>query len=191
MNQEHHFSVKMSARLDNPGRITELRIPELLVEVGRVKTGMVCVDLGAGTGTFTLPLAGLAGQTGKVYAVDDSRELLDIIKGKHSPDNVDLIQADFTATGLDAAIADFCLAAFVMHETKAPEKLMAEAFRLLKPGGRLLVVEWRAEFDSPGPPQSIRLGPGRLAGMFRNTGFGEFNFLNWSQKHYYATALKR
>ncbi|MGI2336583.1 MAG: class I SAM-dependent methyltransferase [Dehalogenimonas sp.] len=190
MNQEHHFSVKMAARLDNPGRIAELRIPELLVEVGRVKTGMVCVDLGAGTGTFTLPLAGLAGQTGKVYAVDDSRDLLDIIKGKNPPDNVDLIQADFTATGLDDAIADFCLAAFVWHETNAPEKLMAEAFRLLKPGGRLLVVEWRAEFDSPGPPQRIRIAPSRMAAMFRDTGFAEFSYLNWTQKHYYGSGLK-
>ncbi|MDV2990190.1 MAG: class I SAM-dependent methyltransferase [Dehalogenimonas sp.] len=190
MNQDNHFSVKMSGRLDNPDRIAELRIPELLAEVGCVEAGMVCVDLGAGTGTFTLPLAELAGPTGQVYAVDDSGELLDVIKGKHPPPNVTLIQADFTASGLASGMADFCLAAFVLHETKSPDKLLTEAYRLLKSGGRLLVMEWRAEFDSPGPPQHIRVSACRSARLFREAGFTEFNFLNWTSKHYYSTAEK-
>lgn len=185
-----HFDVSKAARLDNESRIKELRIPELLREVGKIKGGTVAVDLGAGTGTFALRLAPLLGTKGKVYAVDDSADMLGILKSRKPPPNLLWVKADFTNTGLESGIADFCLAAFILHETKEPEKLLAEAFRLLKPGGRLLAVEWRAEFDSPGPPQKIRLTAERMGQLFAGAGFKDFESANWSDKHYYGRAQK-
>jgi ubiquinone/menaquinone biosynthesis C-methylase UbiE len=190
INEPTHFDVSKAARLDNEGRTKELRIPELLREVGRIKGGTLAVDLGAGTGTFALRLAPLLGTKGKAYAVDDSADMLGILKSRNPPPNLIPIKADFTATGLESGIADFCLAAFVLHETRAPEKLLAEAYRLLKPGGTLLVVEWRAEFDSPGPPQKIRITAERMVELFAGAGFKDFQSANWSEKHYYGRAQK-
>ncbi|XUX00259.1 MAG: class I SAM-dependent methyltransferase [Dehalogenimonas sp.] len=187
---DSHFDVSKAARLDNPGRIAELRIPELLTEIGGVKVMADCVDLGCGTGTFTLPIAEIVGRWGKVYAVDDSQEMLEILKSRKLPKNVLPVKADFTETGLDDGIAEFCLAAFIFHETKQPEKLLAEAYRLLKPYGRLLVVEWRAEFESPGPPQKIRVTIDRMAALFTGAGFQGFQSGVWSDKHYYGLGVK-
>ncbi|MEL7562690.1 class I SAM-dependent methyltransferase [Dehalogenimonas sp. 4OHTPN] len=186
----NHFDTGKSARLDNPGRIAELRIPELIRETGGVKAGMVCVDLGCGTGTFALPMAEIVGTTGHVYAVDDSDAMLDILKSRKPPKSVLPVKSDFTKTSLDDAIAEFCLAAFILHETKEPQKALDEAYRLLKPGGRLLAMEWRAEYDSPGPPQKIRISAEKIEAMFRWAGFKDFRCDNWTEKHYYSLGLK-
>ena len=185
-----HFDISKAARLDNEGRIKELRIPDLLREIGKIKGGTIAVDLGAGTGTFALRLAPLLGTKGKVYAVDDNDDMLGILKSRTPPPNLNWVKADFTATGLDSGIADFCLAAFVLHETKKPQQLLNEAYRLLRPGGRLLAVEWRAEFDSPGPPQKIRITPEKMEAMFQAAGFKSFNSANWTEKHYYGLGVK-
>ncbi|PPD58010.1 class I SAM-dependent methyltransferase [Dehalogenimonas etheniformans] len=187
---DSHFDTSKAARLDNPSRVAELRIPELLTEIGGVKVMTDCVDLGCGTGTFTLPMAEIVGRWGKVYAVDDSQEMLDILKSRKPPKNVMPVKADFTETGLVDGIAEFCLAAFILHETKQPEKLLAETYRLLKPGGRLLVMEWRAEFDSPGPSQKIRVTVEKMSALVLETGFRNFQSDNWSEKHYYGLGVK-
>jgi len=187
---DSHFDTTKAARLDNEGRIKELRIPELLREVGKIKGGTVAVDLGAGTGTFALRLAPLLGTKGKVYAVDDSDDMLGILKSRNPPPNLNWVKADFTKTGLENGIADFCLAAFILHETKEPQKVVDEAYRLLKPGGRFLALEWRAEFDSPGPPQKIRITVENMESMLSAAGFKEIVSQNWNEKHYFARGLK-
>ncbi len=177
-----HFDTTKAARLDNEGRIKELRIQELLRDVGKIKGGTVAVDLGAGTGAFALRLAPLLGTKGKVYAVDDSADMLGILKSRNPPPNLVPVKADFTNTGLESGIASFCLAAFILHETKEKQKLLDEAYRLLKPGGRLLALEWRAEFDSPGPPQKIRITPEQMEALFSLSCFTEFESGNWTRE---------
>lgn len=190
MTDDSHFDISKASRLDDEGRIRELRIPELLRDAGSVMGGMTCVDLGAGTGAFALRLAARVGGKGKVFAVDDSAAMLGILKSRKPPPQIVLIQSDFTATGIESGIADFCLAAFILHETKEPQKLIDEASRLLKPGGRLLAVEWRAEFDSPGPPQRIRVSLEKMEAMFLRAGFKHFTHQNWTEKHYYGVSEK-
>ncbi|TFG45964.1 MAG: class I SAM-dependent methyltransferase, partial [Dehalococcoidia bacterium] len=171
-------------------RIRELRIPELLCDIGGATKGITCVDLGCGTGTFALRLAAIVGEKGKVFAVDDSTAMLDILKSRTPPANFRWVKADFTTTGLESNSADFCLAAFVLHETKEPQKIINEAFRLLKPGGILLAVEWRPELDSPGPSQRIRITHEKMEAMFRQAGFQDFTDQNWTEKHYYGRGKK-
>jgi len=185
-----HFDTSKAARLDNEGRIKELRIQELLRDVGKIKGGTVAVDLGCGTGAFALRLAPLLGTKGKVYAVDDSADMLNILKSRNPPPNLVTKKADFTSTGLESEIADFCLAAFILHETKEKQRLLDEAFRLLKPGGRLLAVEWRAELDSPGPSQKIRVSAEIMEALFAKAGFKGFKSSNWTEKHYYGVGVK-
>jgi ubiquinone/menaquinone biosynthesis C-methylase UbiE len=89
-------------------------------------------------------------------------------------------------TGLDSEIADVCLLAFILHEVKESERLMAEAFRLLKPEGKVVVVEWKAELDSPGPPQRVRLTRGRVEQLFKQVGLALVEYIDWSGNHYVA-----
>ncbi len=187
MECEHGcFDVKHASKLDNPDRIKELRPHQLLANVAGVAKGMVCIDFGSGTGTFAFPMAKLVGDDGKVYAVDRSAEMLGRIREKNPPANLVLLQREVELTGLDSQIADVCLLAFILHELKKPEPLVVEAFRLLKPGGRLVVVEWKAELDSKGPPKSVRIAKGQIERLFKQVGVNLVEFRDWSKNHYVA-----
>ena len=185
-----HFDTSKAARLDNESRIKELRIPELLRDVLKIKGGTVAVDLGAGTGAFALRLAPLMGTKGRVCAVDDSADMLNILRSRNPPPNLFTIKANFTSTGLDSGIADFCLATFIVHETNEKQALINEAYRLLKPGGRLLVLEWQAEGDFSGPRKEIRVSPQTVETLFRSAGFTEITSQNWTEKHYFVLGNK-
>jgi ubiquinone/menaquinone biosynthesis C-methylase UbiE len=184
------FDIKQAHKLDNPGRLKDLRPIELLVKAARITDGNICVDFGSGTGTFALPMAELVGNNGKVYAIDRSIEMLAYIKAKNLPKNVMLIHNNVEKTGLESRIADVCILAFILHEIKEPGNLIAEAFRLLKPHGRLIVVEWKAELDIPGPPRGSRISKEQIMQLFNRNGFTLANYINWSQNHYVALADK-
>jgi len=181
------FDIKHASKLDNEGRLKELRPYELLKEVAGVAVGMVCVDFGSGTGTFALHMASLAGNEGKVYAVDRSVEMHAHIRAKNPPPNLILVERDVLQTGLDNQIADVCLMAFILHEVKQPATLIAEASRLLKPGGKLVAVEWRAELDSPGPPKDKRITSVQIEQLLEQAGLSSVDYREWSVNHYVAT----
>lgn len=182
------FDVRKASKLDSEGRIRELKPYELLKDIAGVAAGMVCIDFGSGTGTFALPLASCVGNKGKVYAVDNSIDMLQHIQAKDPPSNLILVQRNVEQTGLDSKIADLCLLAFILHEVKHPNLLMAEAFRVLKPGARVVVVEWKAELDSPGPPQKIRLTKRKIEQLFNQVGLALVDYIDWTRNHYVAIA---
>jgi len=189
--REGHFDPKISPVLDSEERIKELRPYQLLQEKAGIKPGMTCIDLGSGTGTFTFPLLACIGSTGIVYAIDDSEEMQAYIRSKNPPPNLIFVRSDVTQTGLDDGIADFCLLSSILHEVDQPAELMAEAFRLLKPGGRILVVEWKAELDSPGPPRRRRLSREKVEQLFRQTGFQNIQYFDWSRNYYATRGIKK
>jgi ubiquinone/menaquinone biosynthesis C-methylase UbiE len=187
---EGHFDPRLSPVLDSEERVKELRPYQLLKDTAGVTSGMTCIDLGCGTGTFSFPMLLCVGSEGFVYAVDDSDEMLDYIRTKNPPPNLILVHGDVSQTGLDNEIADFCLLSSILHEVEQPANLLAEAFRLLKPKGRILAVEWKADLDSPGPPQRRRLSRERVEQLFKHAGFRNFEYLDWSRNHYVVTGGK-
>ncbi len=185
-----HFDTRRARRLDGEERVKELRPQQLLTEVAGITRGMTCVDLGCGTGTFSLPMAGCVGSEGIVYAVDDSAEMLEYLRAKNPPPNLRLVQRDAGQTGLDSQIADFCLLAFILHEVKQPDSVVSEAFRLLKPEGKVLVVEWKADLGSPGPPRNRRLSQGQVERLFQTVGFSRFAYVDWTKNHFAVMGSK-
>lgn len=181
------FNIKQAAKLDGEDRLKELRLLELLRDVAGVSPGMVCIDFGSGTGVFALPMADLVGSDGKVYAVDRSAEMHGHIRAKNHPANVILVESDVTQTGLYSQLADVCLLAFILHEVKQPSILMAEATRLLKPGGKAVVVEWRADSVLRGPPLSKRITRTHIEEIFEQSGLTVAEYRDWSVNHYVAT----
>jgi ubiquinone/menaquinone biosynthesis C-methylase UbiE len=177
--------------LDSEERIRELRPLELVRDIGVLANGMTAIDLGCGTGIFTLPMAKLVGDKGRVYAVDDSAEMLERVRAKNPPPNVRLLLADMVSNGIESQIADLCLLSSVLHEVEQPGKLMAETFRLLKPGGKVVVMDWKKESASPpGPPVKLRISRPRVERLIGRVGFIAFAYLDWSSHYYVATGQK-
>ncbi|UCC16226.1 MAG: class I SAM-dependent methyltransferase [Dehalococcoidales bacterium] len=165
-----------------------LKVDAIIEKVG-VSQGMVCVDLGCGAGTLSLPLADKVGNTGKVYAVDTNHDVLQVIKEKHPPDNLVVLQAGAADTGLDASIADCCFMILLLHEVPS-EGVVAEAYRLLKAEGKAIILEWRIDFDSPRPPLNERIDRQRMEQLLTEAGFSLIEYTEWSDSHYVITAVK-
>ncbi|MFC2024016.1 class I SAM-dependent methyltransferase [Chloroflexota bacterium] len=185
------FDIKQANKLDNPERIRELRPQELLRNIAKIHSGNTCIDFGSGTGTFTLTMAELVGSKGKVYAIDNSPEMLGHIKAKHPPNNLKLIHADVKRTSLDSQIANICLLAFILHEVQEPKILVAEAFRLLRANGSLVVVEWKSDLDSPGPPRKARIPQEQITRLFSQVGLSSIQYIDWSKNHYAVVGNKK
>jgi ubiquinone/menaquinone biosynthesis C-methylase UbiE len=188
---EGHFDPKRAPYLDADERIKELRPYQLLKDKAGIKPGMTCVDLGSGTGAFSFPMLSYVGGEGVVYAVDDSDEMLGRIRAKNPPPNLIFVHSDVSHTGLDNEIADLCVLSSILHEVPQPAALVAEVFRLLKPGGRVLAVDWKADMASPGPPQRLRLSKEKVEQLFRQISFQNFEYSDWSRNYYLVVANKK
>jgi ubiquinone/menaquinone biosynthesis C-methylase UbiE len=147
------------------GRSTyELIDKDLFFEALNVRKSMVLLDLGSGVGDYTVPLAEAVGPDGHVYAVDAWEEGLARIRGRASEkglNNISTLLADANKNiPLDDRSIDICLMACVLHDLLregSGETVLRETLRILKPGGRLAVLEFKKIEDGPGPPLHIRL----------------------------------
>ena len=120
--------------LQNPNKILRPHIRE----------GMTVLDLGCGPGFFTLEMARLAGNSGKVIAADLQEGMLNKLRAKiqHTllATRVRFHQCLANKIGLSEKF-DFILVFYMLHEVPDPANFLAELRSLLKPGGRVLLVE--------------------------------------------------
>ena len=136
--------------LDRPEREKEEATSKLLPPL-KIQPGDVVVDLGAGSGYYTMRLAKLVGAEGKVIAVDVQADMLAIIKSKVKKakvENVEMIQCTESDPKLPKAAVDLILMVDVYHELAYPYEVTQKMVDSLKPGGRLVFVEYRLEDDN-------------------------------------------
>ena len=157
---ERMFSAALADRLDRPERQLWLPPEQVLAQL-KVKAGEVVVDLGAGTGYFTLPLSQAVGDKGTIYAVDAQAEMLTRLQQKleaASISNVRAVLATAEATGLPARCADLILLANIWHEFEDHAAVLDECRRILRGDGRIAILDWRTDVEpDPGPPVSHRI----------------------------------
>ena len=132
--------------LERPSRVTEEK-PDLTVEKLDLKPDDVVADLGAGTGYFSFRMAQQVPQ-GKVYAVDIQPEMLDAIaflKEEKNIDNVETVLGTEEKPNLPPESIDLALMVDAYHEFAYPREMMEGIVEALKPGGRVVLLEYRKE----------------------------------------------
>lgn len=137
--------------LERPEREREERT-DLLLENLPLDDDDVVADIGAGTGYFSLPMAARV-PNGKVLAVDIQQEMLNIIAERKQAaqlGNIELVLADETDPGLPSGRADMVLLVDAYHEFSYPREVMQGVYEGLKPGGKVVLIEYRGE--DPGVP---------------------------------------
>ncbi|HEV2494142.1 MAG TPA: class I SAM-dependent methyltransferase [Terriglobia bacterium] len=135
------------AWLDRPERADEER-PAAVLDALELRGGEVVADLGAGSGYFTFRIAPKVGKTGKVLAVDLQDEMLDTIRRRAQAlkvTNVEEVKASETDPALPLNGVDLVLMVDVYHELAYPFEVMTKVRQALKPGGRVVFVEYRKE----------------------------------------------
>jgi ubiquinone/menaquinone biosynthesis C-methylase UbiE len=133
--------------LERPEREKEEQSSKLLKMLD-LKPGMVVADVGAGSGYHTFRMAERVGPTGKVYAVDIQKQMLDIIRWRmkrQKVTNVEPVQGTDADPKLPANSVDLILLVDVYHEFSHPYEMTEGMVKALKPGGRLAFVEFRLE----------------------------------------------
>jgi SAM-dependent methyltransferase len=135
-----------AAWLERPEREREERT-DLLIENLPLEADAVVADIGAGTGYFTFPMASRV-PAGKVLAVDIQQEMLEIIDQRRMEggiDNVDTILGTETDPRLPDSAVDLVLIVDAYHEFSYPREMGKAIATALKPGGRLVLIEYRGE----------------------------------------------
>jgi precorrin-6B methylase 2 len=125
--------------------------PDLLLAALDLQPGMAVADVGAGTGYYAWQIAARVGETGRVHAVDVQPEMIALLKARmqqRGVRNVLPVLGRATDTGLAPASIDLALMVDVYHELDHPREILDSILRSLRPGGRLVLVEYRAEDDS-------------------------------------------
>lgn len=134
--------------LERPEREEEERT-DVLIEALALKPGEIVADIGAGSGYFSWRMARKVGAKGKVYAVDIQQEMLDILMTNMAKRQVDAIVQPVLGTvqepKLPEAAVDTILLVDVYHEFDFPYEMTRAMIKALKPGGRLVLVEYRGE----------------------------------------------
>lgn len=133
------FPERFAFMLNNPLR-RRLSPPENLISKLEIGPEDVMVDFGCGPGYFTVPLARIARKT---FGVDVSSGMLARASAyaKKKRVDIELIQSDGTRINLPDGSVDGILLVHVFHEVESRAKVLGEFLRVLRPAGRLLVVE--------------------------------------------------
>ncbi len=132
--------------LERPEREREERT-DLLIESLPVARDSVVADIGAGTGYFSFPIAERVSE-GRVLAVDIQQEMLDIIESRKAQGgaaNVEAVLGTEQDPGLPAASVDLILIVDAYHEFSHPREMGVAMASALKPGGQLVLIEYRGE----------------------------------------------
>jgi ubiquinone/menaquinone biosynthesis C-methylase UbiE len=133
--------------LERPEREAE-EAPGILMKALKLRNGEIICDLGAGSGYLTVRLAAAVGEKGRVKAVDVQPEMIELLKqrlDREKIENVDLILGDEKNPHLPASSVDTVLMVDVYHEFEYPYEMMEHIVRSLRPGGRVVFVEYRKE----------------------------------------------
>ena len=125
--------------------------PDVALKVLQIPKGTSVADVGAGSGYITVRLSKLVGPTGAVYANDVQPQMLEMLRRRLTREkitNVTLVQGTVDDPKLPPASVDLQIMVDVYHEFSQPQKMLQHLREAIKPGGRLVLLEYRAEDPS-------------------------------------------
>jgi ubiquinone/menaquinone biosynthesis C-methylase UbiE len=153
-------------------RIAELR-PDRVITALMLPEDAIVADLGSGPGVFTVPLAQQLNR-GVVYAVDVEPQQLDALRQRvleAELDNVVPVLASFSTPHLPPAPLDLVLIVDTFHHIENRTEYFRQLRSVLKPGGRLAVIEYKAGELAAGPPVEAKLPEGLREEELQSAGY--------------------
>lgn len=140
--------------------------PQRLAAALGLNPGMTAAEIGAGDGSLSVEIARILGPSGRLYSTElDKDRLADIREAadRAGLKNVTVVEAGVDRTNLPEQCCDAIFMRAVYHHFTAPDAITRDLHRVLRPGGRLAIIDFK-------PPWWLTLFEGRPAGVRENRG---------------------
>jgi len=187
---EKKFDPRKLEKLNNPERLKDIP-PDYVWDKLNKKEVDVFIEIGAGTAFFSVAFLQFANPA-KIYACDVSEVMINWILENIVPKfpHIIPIKTEEYSIPLADATADLLYMINLHHELDNPALTLEEAYRLLKPGGNIFIVDWKKQDMNEGPPTKIRCLPEQLREQLLDAGFKNVHIFSELSKHFLLVAEK-
>jgi ubiquinone/menaquinone biosynthesis C-methylase UbiE len=170
--------------------------PEAIIKQLGIMNGNAVADFGCGPGYFSIPFANVVGKDGRVYAFDVLPQALESVESKAKLEGLSNIVTkrvnleSLKGTKLEDSCVDWVILKDVLFQNQKKEIMLGEAYRILKPGGKAIIIEWNQGELAVGPGKELRISPLDLRQMLESQHFriekdidaGNFHFAFIAEK---------
>jgi ubiquinone/menaquinone biosynthesis C-methylase UbiE len=173
MHAVHRDSKAYIAMLEDPGRDAYQK-PDEVVRALALAPGAAVADIGAGSGYFAVRLAKAVGDTGRVYAVDISPDMVVHLNRRLRDAGIPNVQTVLSAPDdplLPDASVDLVFICDTWHHIDERPKYLALLKRVLRPAGRIAIVDFQKRPLSFGPPLEMKIAREEVVGELQDAGF--------------------
>jgi ubiquinone/menaquinone biosynthesis C-methylase UbiE len=171
--------------------------PERILERFGVTEGMIISDFGSGAGYFTTYLAEKVGPDGKVHALDILESSLDSVRVKANAlglKNIEITRTNLEvvgSSGLPSGSQDMVLMANILFQSHKKDQIFQEAKRVLKVGGKIIMIDWEKGSGGFGPPNDLRLESKSAKSLAEKEGFTFQDELDAGKFHFGMIFIKK
>lgn len=178
------FDPKKLEKLNSSNRLKDIP-PDYIWDKLSIKETEVLVEIGAGTAFFSIAFLQHA-KPWNIYACDVSEVMINWIKENVVPKfpNIIPVKTEEHSIPLDDAMADLVFMINLHHELDKPALTVEEAYRILKPGGNIFIVDWKKKNMAEGPPTQNRCLPEQVKKQLESSGFKHVKIFNELPKHF-------
>lgn len=158
--------------------------------------GMEVADFGSGSGQYSMASSRAMAGSGKVYSIDINKDLLTKLKNssvKEGIYNIEVIWGDLdklNGTKLRDFSVDFVLVCNILFQLENKDIVVKEVKRILKPGGKVLVVDWEDSFGGIGPKPEVVFNKKSAEKLFEKEGFHLEKEIK-AGSHHYGLVMKK
>lgn len=180
----------------SPTSSTGLLDPGAVVQGLSLQSGMHVADFGCGSGHFTILIAERVGPEGRVTALDVQEPPLESVRARAKErglTNIETVRANLEVSGssrLSDNSQDLVLLANILFQSKNKSAIIGEAKRVIKPNGKLILIEWKKGSGGFGPPDDLRLDEGEIQQLMTTEGFAQERDIDVGQYHHVLTLIK-